>query len=296
MKAIEVRGLDFQYPGSSAKVIRDMNFSVSAGEIFGFLGPSGAGKSTTQNILIGILKGYQGKVKVLGEEATAISREFYEHIGVAFEFPNFYAKFTGLENLDYFRSLYRGETLEPRQLLAQVGLSEHGHVRVSKYSKGMKMRLNLCRALLNRPQLLFLDEPTSGLDPANARRMREIILEQKAQGRTVFLTTHNMTVAAEICDRVAFVVDGSIPLVDSPRDLMVKHGQRRVRVEHQEQGGIITGDYDLAGLGTNQNFLSLLRENRIVTMHTREASLDDIFIQVTGRSLDHGADALSHQA
>ncbi|MTI96973.1 MAG: ABC transporter ATP-binding protein [Firmicutes bacterium] len=281
---IEVRDLQFTYPGNKEKTLLGLNFMVQPGEIFGFLGPSGAGKSTTQNILVGILKDYVGSVKVLGQELSGTTPNYYERIGVSFELPNLYAKFTGLENLDFFRSMYSGETEDPRELLAMVGLEQHGNTRVEKWSKGMKMRLNFVRALLNKPDVLFFDEPTSGLDPANARNIKDIILSYKEAGKTIFITTHNMEVAESICDRLAFIVDGDLALTDSPDELKVRMGQQRVRVEYNGRGKEFQ-EFDLDGLGNDDGFLALLREKKIRTIHTQEATLEDIFIQVTGRKL-----------
>lgn len=176
---INVNHLKYAYPASTNTVLNDLSFSIAEGEVFGFLGPSGAGKSTTQKILIGALKNYTGSVQVLGNEIKNTTPDYYERIGVAFEFPNFYSKFTALENLNVFRSLYAGATEEPMRLLELVGLEEAAHMKVSQLSKGMKMRLNFCRSLLHRPSVLFLDEPTSGLDPVNAKRMKDIIIEKK---------------------------------------------------------------------------------------------------------------------
>lgn len=282
---IEVSDLYFNYPGNDGDTIKGLNFNVTDGEIFGFLGPSGAGKSTTQKIIIGILKNYRGSVKVMDLEIRSINADFYNHVGVAFEFPNLYAKLTAKENLDLFRSLYSCDTEDPTALLDMVGLSDDADTRVSGFSKGMKMRLNFVRAFLNKPDIIFLDEPTSGLDPVNARKVKDIILDCKAKGKTVFLTTHNMTVAAEVCDRVAFIVDGKIALIDSPHDLMVQNGQRTLRVEFANGSGNKTHDFNLEGIGSNPEFLSLIQEKKIETMHTLEASLEDIFIKTTGRRL-----------
>lgn len=255
---IRVAGLTYRYPGSTHDAVQGVEFSVRRGEIFGFLGPSGAGKSTIQKILIGVLREYQGTVEVMGRDLPSYGREYYRHVGVSFELPNLYARFTALENLDFFSQLYDKPTKDPLQLLRLVGLEGDAHTRVGEFSKGMKMRLNFCRALLHDPEILFLDEPTSGLDPASARRIMEMIREQKDHGKTVFLTTHNMTVADHLCDRVAFIVDGRIRLVDAPRRLKLRHGRRQVRVECRQEGSTVTHEFPLAGIGENQGFLALL--------------------------------------
>ena len=166
-----------------------------------------------------------------------------------------------------------------------VGLAEDGARLVSDYSKGMKTRLGVARALLNEPQLIFLDEPTVGLDPVSGRRIRNLVREMKEAGRTVFLTTHDMTVADDLCDRVAFIVNGEIRLVESPYDLKLAHGARTVVVEYGLDGSFGRREFPLDGLGANADFLALLREATVQTLHTQEATLEDVFLSVTGHSL-----------
>jgi fluoroquinolone transport system ATP-binding protein len=257
---------------------------VQRGEIFGFLGPSGAGKSTTQKILIGLLEGYTGAVRVCGKEVAAWHADDYERIGVSFETPNHFLKLTGLENLRYFAALY-SRSRPPAELLEAVGLNEDGDKPVGQYSKGMKCRLSIARSLLCSPELLFLDEPTGGLDPVNAQRIKELVRGERSAGRTVFLTTHDMSAADELCDRVAFIVDGRIVCVESPRVLKLRYGERAVRVEYGGRDGTHYADFPLDALADNAAFHELLRAAEVQTIHTREAGLADIFIRVTGRHL-----------
>ena len=215
-----------------------MDFTVGRGEIFGFLGPSGAGKSTTQKLLIGLLRGHGGEAAVRGKDPLAWGPDYYQRIGVSFELPNHYQKLTGLENLRFFASLYDGDYARPdASCWTPSAWPTTPNTRVGKYSKGMQMRLIFARSLLNDPELLFLDEPTSGLDPVNARKVRIMILDLKARGRTVFLTTHDMATADELCDRVAFVVDGKIVALDTPAELKIARSQRLVRVEYRGENG-----------------------------------------------------------
>ena len=282
---INVKELTFAYSSRDKMAVEGVNFSVERGEIFGFLGPSGAGKSTTQKILIKLLKGYEGDITVMGKNLRAWRADYYERIGVSFELPNHYQKLTALENLNFFRSLYSKETEDPRKMLEMVGLAEDADTRVSQFSKGMQMRLTFIRALLHRPELIFLDEPTAGLDPTNARKIKDIVLGLKYEGRTVFLTTHDMTVADQLCDRVAFIVDGQIALIDSPRKLKIKQGERKVRVEYRQDGHTERREFSLDGLESDEEFLTLLRKEKIETIHTEEATLEDVFIRTTGRRL-----------
>lgn len=282
---IRVENLIYSYPHAKKQVLKDISFQVDKGEIFGFLGPSGAGKSTTQKVLNGILKNYKGNVVVDGQELSAVHRSFYENVGVAFEFPNLYSKLTGLENLKMYASFYNSETEDPEKLLEIIGLLDDKNTRVEAYSKGMKMRLNFVRALLNKPEILFLDEPTSGLDPGNARIMKDIILELKKQGKTIFLTTHNMSDADELCDRLAFMVEGEIPVIDSPHALKLQHGKKTVKVEYRKNGSTETQQFDLKVIGSNPEFQKLIQSPELETIHTQEATLENIFIKVTGQKL-----------
>jgi fluoroquinolone transport system ATP-binding protein len=288
-KVIDVRDLHYTYPGAHQKVLHGLNFTIEDQEIFGFLGPSGAGKSTTQKILIGLLKNYQGSITVLGRELSAWDNAFYEQIGVSFELPNHYLKLTALENLSYFRSLYQGPgpTPDPMEILASVGLADDADKRVAKFSKGMKIRLNVARSLLYRPKLLFLDEPTSGLDPVNARNIKNLILEQRARGTTVFVTSHDMTVADELCDRVAFIANGRIDVIDAPRALKKEYGKRSVVVEYTDDTTETQSrEFPLDNLGQNGAYFDLLNAgNRIETIHTQETTLEQVFIKVTGQEL-----------
>jgi fluoroquinolone transport system ATP-binding protein len=282
---ITVQQLQFTYTQSKQPTLKNLNFKVEPGEIFGCLGPSGAGKSTTQKILIGLLKDYQGQVNIFGKNLKDWGSDFYERIGVSFELPNHFLKLTAIENLAYFGSLYSHTPRSPQELLEMVNLSGDGKMLVSQFSKGMKNRLNVARSLVNHPELLFLDEPTSGLDPVNARRIKDLIKGEQQQGRTIFLTTHDMHVAEELCDRVAFIVDGEIKTIETPRTLKLHYGTPSVRVEYRDNSHIEQVEFPLPGLGENERFIDVLQTREVQTIHTQEATLEDIFIRVTGRRL-----------
>ena len=282
---IETTSFHFSYPGADRAAVRNLTFAVGRGEVFGFLGPSGAGKSTTQNVLIRLLDGYDGTVTVLGRDLRAWDRHYYRRIGVSFESPNHYLKLTARENLRLFAGFHAGVRADPDGLLERVGLIEDADKRVGEFSKGMRGRLTLARALLHRPELLFLDEPTAGLDPVTARRIRQVIREARDAGATVFLTTHDMVTADELCDRVAFLVDGSIVAQGAPRALRLAHGRRVVRVEVTSETATVQHEFDLDGLADNAAFLTLIRAGGVETLHTLETTLEDVFIQVTGTAL-----------
>ena len=285
---IEVEQLEFRYPKAAEPTLRALDFRIADGEIFGFLGPSGAGKSTTQRILIGLLRGYSGSARALGWEIRDWGPDYYEQVGVSFELPDHHKRLTARENLEHFGSLYAGPIVEPLEVLRWVGLEDAADRRVDAFSKGMKIRLNVARSLLHRPKLLFLDEPTSGLDPVNARNVRDLILRVREQGTTVFLTTHDMQVADQMCDRVAFISGGKIATIGAPEALKREHGRRRVRVEYRDGDGREppkSAEFDLDGLGHEPEFARILAEHPIESIHSQETTLDNVFIEVTGEAL-----------
>jgi fluoroquinolone transport system ATP-binding protein len=282
---INVKNLEFSYPKSEKKAVHDVTFEIKQGEIFGFLGPNGAGKTTTQKVIIGLLKHYGGEVKILGKDLKQWKTDLYNRIGVGFELPNHYQKLTALENLELFSSFYQVKTIPCMKLLEMVELEKDAHQRVATFSKGMRSKLNFARSLINDPEVLFLDEPTTGLDPVSSRLIKDIILQQKKQGKAVFLTTHNMADADELCDRVGFIIDGKITLIESPKELKIRHGKKIVKIEYLTKGELQSTDFDLANLADNSEFLKLLRSGTVQTIHTAEATLDEIFIKATGRKL-----------
>lgn len=277
-----VKDLSYRYHPKLDLVIKNINLNIEKGQIFGLLGPSGAGKSTTQKILIKLLPGYQGDVTFQGKPLSSWRQEFYEQIGVGFEMPVHFNKLTADENLRYFASLYKRKT-DYRQLLVRVGLGEAIHQPVGQFSKGMKMRLNFVKALLNDPEVIFLDEPTNGLDPSNARILKDIILEEKARGKTILITTHLMGDVEELCDEVAFIAQGTLLETASPKALKLKYGKREVKVEYSEGQVMKAMTRPLDGLAQDTTFQQILKDNRIITMHSQETSLDKIFIEITGK-------------
>ncbi len=282
---ITVDNLKFRYNTKSPDVVKDISFKINKGEIFGFLGPSGAGKSTAQKILTGQLKNYVGSVKIQSKEIREAERYLYNRIGVAFEFPNLYEKLTAAENLKLFGSFYSVNIKDADTLLRMVNLFDDRDTLVGSFSKGMKMRLNFARSIMNNPVLLFLDEPTSGLDPVNARMVKDIISGLKQRGTTVFLTTHNMHDADTLCDRLALIDNGILVIEGSPADLKLKFGERKLKVTLNHNNSRYDITFELDGIGSDRLFLETLASGNIEAIHTCEASLEDIFIKVTGHSL-----------
>jgi fluoroquinolone transport system ATP-binding protein len=281
--AIDVQKLRYAYPGAGQPAVDGMSFAVATGEVFGFLGPSGAGKTTTQRALIGLISGWSGAIEILGRSVADWGRDLYDRIGVSFELPVGYPRLTGREDLAHFGHLHGRAAREPGELLSAVGLGTAADAPVASYSKGMRIRLNLARALLHDPEVLFLDEPTSGLDPVNAEQVRTLIRAEQARGRTIFLTTHDMVTATAVCDRVAFVVAGRIVRCETPRALQLAYGRRELRVEYRTDDGTARATFPLDG--ASPELQELLASGRVETVHTTEAGLDEVFARVTGEVL-----------
>lgn len=279
---IDVKNLYFSY--TNKPFVENVSFHVGKGEIFGFLGPSGAGKTTIQKVLTGLNTKYQGSVKVAGIEIRERTDDFYENIGVDFEFSTCYEKFTALQNMKYFASLYAKKPRSIDNLLKMVGLENDGDKKISDYSKGMRSRLNFIKALIHDPDILFLDEPTSGLDPTNSRLMKDIILEEKKRGKTIIITTHNMFDATELCDQVAFIVAGKVSALDTPHNLIMSKGAAKLQYTYFD-GVEKTGECSLDKTNEDQKLQSLLRHNLLLSIHSSEPTLNDIFMDITGRTL-----------
>ncbi len=280
----KVEDLRFKYKNNKEDVIKGISFEIKEGEIFGFLGPSGAGKSTTQKIIIKILEDYRGKIYYKGKNLAEYTNEFYEDIGVSFEMPIHFSKMTAMENINFFLKLYQRKA-DVQALMERVGLWEDRDKMVGEFSKGMKIRLNLVRALLNEPKMLFLDEPTNGLDPTNAKIMKDMIKEFQLAGGTVFITSHIMADIDQLCDRVAFIVDGRIEEIDSPRNLKIRYGKKQVKIEYKENNSTVSEEFPMKDIGKNKAFLELLETKDVETIHSGETTLEDIFIKVTGVKL-----------
>ena len=280
---ISVKNLTYTYPSSETPTLINLSFDILKGEIFGFLGPSGAGKSTTQKVMYKILGDYKGDITIEGISLDKLGSDYFEDIGVGFELPNHYLKLTAKENLDLFASFYpKIKMLNLDKLFSLVGLEGSINKKVEEYSKGMKMRLNFIRAIMHDPDIIFFDEPTAGLDPINAKKIKNHILELKNKGKTIFITTHNMTSANELCDRVAFIVDGELKLIGVPSELKLEHGKDVVKVELMN-GSV--KEFSLNGIGQNNTFLNFIKMEEIKRIETLEATLEEVFISVTGKDL-----------
>jgi len=263
-----------------------ISFNVAEGEILGFLGPNGAGKTTTVKMLTGQLKPKAGKAILLGMDVAKNVEKVQGDIGVCFETTNLYEKMSAIENLKLFARLFNMQSFDSKALLERVGLPGREKDRVETYSKGMKQRLMVARSIVNQPRVLFLDEPTAGLDPTSAEGIRNIILEERERGATVFLTTHDMMEADKLSDRVAFMNQGKIVALDTPHNLKQQYGKRALKAEVANKNGeLVDREIILDTPETPAAIQRLFTEENVVTVHSEEATLEDIFISITGRGL-----------
>lgn len=283
---IDVNNLYYSYNNDGDYAVKDVSFHIETGEIFGFLGPSGAGKSTTQGILAGLLEHQKGEIIIDGQARKGMpDKAFFNRIGVGFEIPNVYKKLSALDNLEFHARLYDGETEDPMKILEWVGLAENAKQKASSFSKGMKQRLGFARSLVNKPNIWFLDEPTMGLDPNTANSIKKIVRKKQAEGTTIFLTTHNMFVADELCDRIGFIVDGKIAALDTPKNLKLKYGQPAVTVEYAVDGKLLSETFGMVG-DDKAKLQQFIGEHDVKTIHSGEPTLEEIFIKLTGRGLE----------
>lgn len=254
-----------------------ISFAIEEGEIFGFLGPSGSGKTTTINILTGQLLADSGVAHVFGKEARALTSEDLAKIGIVSDTSGFYEKLTLYKNMQVYSKWHGVADTYVDELLKRVGLYESRNKPAEKLSTGMKQRMLLARALINRPQFLFLDEPTSGLDPATSRMIHEWLLELKAQGTTIFLTTHDMKEATLLCDRVSLLYQGELVETGSPQELIRKYyTDKRVKLSYSSGTEEVVAYHQLS---------TMTELDEVETIHSCEPTLEDVFISLTGGSL-----------
>ncbi|HEY5684630.1 MAG TPA: ABC transporter ATP-binding protein [Acidimicrobiia bacterium] len=282
--AIKVEDITFSY--GDVEAVRGITFEVAPGEILGFLGPNGAGKSTTIKMLTGQLSPKSGRAQVLGVDVSADDPNIQAQIGVCFEEKNLYESMSGAENLRFFASLFGIKDLDTDDLLRRVGLADRAKDRVSGYSKGMRQRLMMARTLVNSPKVLFLDEPTDGLDPVSSKAIRTLISREAERGAAVLLTTHDMFEADELSDRVAFINDGRLYAIDTPENLKLAHGRRSVKVRVRHGEGVEDRTVMLDDADAGDQVKAAIGSGGLMTIHTEEATLENIFIEMTGRGLE----------
>ncbi len=280
VNAIEVAGLSRTF--NNLRAVDDISFTVAAGEIFGFLGHNGAGKTTSIRMLTGQLRPTSGGARVAGCDIITEQHRLKPLIGVVSEHQNLYERMSARENLAFAARLYGVGYDRINKVLDQVGLLDRANDKVQHYSNGMKQRLLIARSILHRPQIVFLDEPTRGLDPIVGRDLRRLVMDLSSEGVTIFLTTHYMEEADQLCNRVAFISAGKIVALDTPDNLKVAHGQKSLQVTLKDgQRMAIPLEDDAAG----DKVSKLITSGEIRTLHSAEATLEQVFIQLTGRKL-----------
>lgn len=285
MTEAAIRVEDITYAYGALQAVKGISFEVQPGEILGFLGPNGAGKSTTIKMLTGQIAPKSGVAQILGKDITLDDPDIQARIGVCFEEKNLYLSMSAKENLDFYASLYGIKDPDSIEILRRVGLADRAKDRVKTYSKGMRQRMMISRAFINKPDVLFLDEPTDGLDPVTSVSIRNTIKEEAGRGAAVLLTTHDMFEADALSDRVAFLNDGAIVAIDTPENLKLQFGKRSVKVRLRDGAGVRE---EVVALDTPQSgelLKGVVGSGDVLTIHTEEATLEDIFIKMTGRGL-----------
>ncbi|MCG2807590.1 MAG: ABC transporter ATP-binding protein [Coriobacteriia bacterium] len=281
--SIEVQNIAYNY--GDLRAVKGISFDVQPGEILGFLGPNGAGKSTTIKMLTGQLTPKSGAARILGRDIAKDDPEIQAQIGVCFEEKNLYLNMSAKENLDFYASLFGIKNPDSMEVLRRVGLADRANDRVHSFSKGMRQRMMISRAFINKPKVLFLDEPTDGLDPVTSASIRKTIKEEAERGAAVLLTTHDMCEADELSDRVAFINDGVIAALDTVENLKLKYGARSLKVRLRDGSKVREEHLDLTDPGFSARLEVLSSSPDLMTIHTEEATLEAIFIELTGREL-----------
>ena len=280
MNVIEVKNLVKKF--GNKKVINEINFKVSEGEIFGFLGPSGAGKTTLIKMLIGEYSITSGEARVFDVVPNKLSYSITNKISAVMDNFGLYERLTVFENMEVFANIYNTDKNEIDKILKKVELYDFKRTITSKLSKGMTQRLMLARALINKPKLLFLDEPTSGLDPATSLKIHNLLFELKKSGTTIFLTTHNMEEATKMCDEVALLHSGKIVEFGTPKDICMRHNKYNVY-------NVITKDNKEITFKSNKvdskKLAKLIEDEQILSIHSSEPTLETVFIELTGKEL-----------
>lgn len=281
MKIISAKNISKSF--DKLNVLRDVSFEVNQGEILGLLGPSGAGKTTLIKILTGQLAATSGEAFLLDKKSEQITMSDRKNIGIMMDEFGLYERLSCYDNLKIFADLHDIKRDTIRNTLKEVGLAEFEKTAAEKMSKGMKSRLRLARAFLINPTVLFLDEPTSGLDPATREAIHTMILDRKKQGCTIFLTTHNMTEAEILCDRIALLNNGCIIESGSPEEVCRRYDHLKQINMHLSNGN----DISLPSAPESaQKIYEALADGSLLTIHSSEPSLEDVFMELTGNKLD----------
>lgn len=261
------------------KALNDLSFSVYENEIFGFLGPSGAGKTTTIKLLTRQLKKDCGEITVFGKGIDSFQSEDYSSIGILSDNSGAYDRLSVLENVKFYAELRSVSFDDAEVLLKQVGLYDDRNTIVGKLSGGMKQRLLLIQALLHKPKLLFLDEPTAALDPTTTKQIHNLLRTLNKEGTTIFLTTHRMEEADQLCTRIAFLNEGTIIECGEPEKLKVKYAMNKIEATFKNSGKLF---YDKS-IESIKKIYETAKQDELITIHSIEPTIEDIFIELTGR-------------
>lgn len=284
---IEAR--DLRRTFGSNEAVAGISFTTGRGEIFGLLGPNGAGKTTTIRMLTGQIDPSAGSAIVAGCDIVKERAQLKERIGVVFEEQNLYDRLPARLNLEFSCWLYGLPKSRVDEVLDLVKLRDRAKDPIRTFSNGMKQRIMIARALLHRPPMLFLDEPSRGLDPISAREVRQTVKQLSQEGITILLTTHLMEEADQLCQHVAFIVNGRFVANDTPRNLKLSHGQRVLSVMlaedlHASNGN---GQYSETTLSLDdpadqQLLAQWMAQGKIRAVHSREATLEEVFVELAG--------------
>lgn len=279
--AVIVQNLSHSFGNN--KVLSDITFQVGTGEIFGLLGPSGAGKTTLIKLLTGQLRQTDGYAQLLGTDTRKLGAAQHAQIGIMMDSFGLYERLSAYDNLLFYADIYHVPRTRAADALRAMQLYESRRTAVSRLSKGMKSRLSLARALMNDTRVLFLDEPTSGLDPVTTREIHDILAEQKRQGTTIFLTTHNMFEAESLCDHVALLNQGTIVEYGKPSEICRKYNHlNKLRVTLKDQGTLLLEN----GAAAAPMIKEWMETGQLAAIHSTEPTLETVFVELTGRGLE----------
>ena len=266
--------------------VDDLTLTAEPGQIFGFLGPNGAGKTTTIRVLTGVLRPTTGRIRIAGHPIPAALQRVKPLCGYVPDTEDHFEELSGRDNLRIFAALYRLPKPRVDEALGRLELSEAADLAVSRYSKGMRKKLLIARELLHRPRVLFCDEPTANLDAHSTRVVRRLLSEVRAEGTTVFLTTHNMAEVEEICDRVAILSRGRLVDCDTPAAFMTRHAERRVRVERDVEGEQVREVFDQDDPDSRTALATVVADDPTVRIHSLDFRFEDVFRKLTGEAYE----------
>ncbi len=264
-------------------VLKDINFEIEKGEIFGLLGPSGAGKTTIIKILTGQLIASEGESYLLDKNSAKLSGADYNNIGIMMDNFGLYERLSCYDNLKFFCKISGVSVAQIEEVLDKVGLKSAGKTAVSDLSKGMRNRMLLARAILSNPKVLFLDEPTSGLDPKTTKEIHQLILYMKGKGTTILLTTHNMAEAEKLCENIALLNEGEIIEMGNPKEICRKYNHQKQLLLHLYDGSDVVLSHTKEDYEKVKEYLD---SGQIETIHSTEPNLETVFIELTGRKLE----------